>query len=43
MAKDNDVIQEMEEGFAMISLEDEEQGGIVFEEQTDISSEIDTR
>lgn len=36
-------IQEMEEEFTMISIEDEEQGGITCEENADSLSEIDTR
>lgn len=34
---------EMEKGFAMLSLEDEEQGGLMYEGDTEDLSEIDTR
>lgn len=43
MASQRNVIQEMEETFAMVSIEDEEHGGIVYEENTESLSEIDTR
>lgn len=36
-------LQEMEEGFAMINLDEEEQGGITYEENTGELSEIDAR
>ncbi|KAK1403248.1 hypothetical protein POM88_002853 [Heracleum sosnowskyi] len=43
MATQRDPIQEMEDDFAMISIEDEEQGGITYEEDTEALSDIDTR
>ncbi|KAK1374639.1 hypothetical protein POM88_030832 [Heracleum sosnowskyi] len=42
MASWGDNLQEMEENFAMISLEEEEQGGITYEENAGELSEIDT-
>lgn len=36
-------LQDMEEGFAMISIEDEEQGGLVYEKNLEDLSEIDIR
>lgn len=43
MARQGNIVQEMEEEFAMISIEDEEQGGLVYEENTADLCEIDTR
>lgn len=36
-------IQEMEEAFAKIQIEEEEQGGLSYENETEELSEIDTR
>lgn len=36
-------VQDLKEGFVMISIEDEEQGGVVYEEIADPLNEIDTR
>lgn len=43
MENQNKALQEMEEGFAMISNEDEEQGGLIYKENTEDLSEIDLR
>lgn len=43
MARQNNSLQDMEESFAMISLEDEEQGGLMYEGETEDLGEIDTR
>lgn len=37
------VMQEMEEQFAMVTIEDEEQGGILYVENEEVTSEIDLR
>lgn len=43
MAGERNNMHEMEKGFAMISLEDEEHGGLVYEEEVVAASEIDLR
>lgn len=43
MATQRNDFKEMEEAFNMITLEDEEQGGIVYEENTKSLRKIDTR
>lgn len=43
MANQRNDFKEMEEAFNMITIEDEEQGGLVYEENTESLSEIDTR
>lgn len=43
MAGQRDVLQEMEEEFSMITLEDEESGGITYDENDEDLSEIDTK
>ncbi|XP_074352285.1 uncharacterized protein LOC141691445 [Apium graveolens] len=43
MATKKDNLKAMEESFAMISLEEEEQGGITYEENAEDLSEIDMR
>lgn len=43
MDTEKDSVKAMEESFAMISLEEEEQGGITYEENVEDLSEIDTR
>lgn len=43
MNKQKSHTQEMEEAFATIQIEDEEQGGLSYENDTDELSEIDTR
>lgn len=42
MANHRNAIQAKEEAFAMVSIEDEEQGGIVYGEDAESLSEIDT-
>lgn len=43
MAGQSSTLHEMKEDFAMISLEDEERGGLLYEGDTKDLSEIDTR
>ncbi|XP_074378017.1 uncharacterized protein LOC141719538 [Apium graveolens] len=43
MAGQRNDIREMEESFSRFSIEDEEQGGLTYEENTPVISEIDTR
>lgn len=43
MVSQHDAMNEMEEGFAMISVEDEEQGGLTYDENEEGLSEIDTK
>lgn len=43
MAGQRSAVQEMEEEFAMIRIEDEEHGGLSYEDSTEDLSEIDVR
>lgn len=43
MAERRTSVQEMEESFALIRLDEEEEGGLVYEEQANLQSEIDLR
>lgn len=43
MANSSDPVQQMEDDFARIRLEDEEDGGLMYEENQEDLSEIDTR
>lgn len=43
MAGQRNDTREMEESFSRFSIEDEEQGGLTYEEDTSVLSEIDTR
>lgn len=43
MAERRNTVQEMEESFARIRLEDEEEGGLSYEGEVEVVSEIDVR